>query len=717
MISVHLHLRRSVCVALLLLAVVATVTRSRDAAARTEAPTTLDCAVLPCANVLPGAVRFEAVPNSPYQAGVNKAGKRIGWVAMSTDVVDIDAYSGKPLVTLVGIDGKAVFTGATVVHHSEPILLVGIPLSALQEFVGWYAGKPVSTRVVVGRSSKPGAIAVDAISGATVTALAQNQTVLATGRKMATDVGVLAAAKGATGKFIVTDKVLSWAELEQAGVFGRLFVSEKQMGSTQPGADQGQFINLWFTLADPPQVGRALLGDIDYRWLMSKKKKDEHLLVILGVGSSSFKGSGYVRGGIFDRVRVEQGLRQLIFRDHDHHRMSGQVPAVGAPRFKEAAVFFTRGGQLHAGEPFELIFMGSRYDGKGGFSREFHSFSATHRLPDTVYERPPETVLEAPEAIYIQAWRNQGFRAYLVAFFLLGVAGLFAGRRWLTASMGRLHKIHTFVMISSVLMLGVWLKAQPSVTQVLTFIDGIVHGFRWGLFLSEPLLFISWISIAIVTVIWGRGVFCGWTCPFGAGTELLFKLGRRLHLPEFELPDAVHLRLRYLRYVVLAILIGTFLYSSELGELLAEVEPFKTSFLVAPWTRHWGFVAWWGTLVTLSLFWWRPFCRYVCPLGAALALPGSFRFSGPYRRNACQSCKICTKTCEPKAIRPNGSIDPRECLSCMECESNYMSDTVCPPLVGIDRLMRRSQEKGVPVNQDKLDRLYKDREDWNERTP
>ena len=192
-------------------------------------------------------------------------------------------------------------------------------------------------------------------------------------------------------------------------------------------------------------------------------------------------------------------------------------------------------------------------------------------------------------------------------------------------------------------------------------------------------------------------------------------MGRLLHLPEFELPDAIHKRLRWMRYVVFFTLVGTFLYSPELGEQLAEIEPFKTTFLVRPWTREWGFVLWWGCLLTASLFWWRPFCRYVCPLGAGLALPGSFRLSGPHRRNACHTCQICTRTCEPKAIRPNGSIDPRECLSCMECESNYNNEQVCPPLVGIDRLIVRAKQKGTDIKPDKLARLLKDREDWDGR--
>ncbi len=269
----------------------------------------------------------------------------------------------------------------------------------------------------------------------------------------------------------------------------------------------------------------------------------------------------------------------------------------------------------------------------------------------------------------------------MTAIILLAVIALFAARRWTTARMKRLKRIHLATQIVAFVVLGLVLRAQPSVTQVLTFFEGLVREWRWGLFLSEPLLIVSWIFIVVVTVAWGRGVFCGWTCPYGAMTEILFKIGHRVGLPWLELPDPVHRWARHFRYVAFAGLLVTFLYSSTLGEKLAEIEPFKSTFFVPIWTRSWGFGVWWGLLFVASLFSYRPFCRYICPLGAALAVPGSFRISGPYRRDFCSKCKICTRGCEPKAIRGDGSIDPRECLSCMECEANWRDDTVCPPLV------------------------------------
>ena len=154
-------------------------------------------------------------------------------------------------------------------------------------------------------------------------------------------------------------------------------------------------------------------------------------------------------------------------------------------------------------------------------------------------------------------------------------------------------------------------------------------------------------------------------------------------------------------------LVGAFLYNAELGEVMAEVEPFKSTFYVFAWTRELGFLLWWVFLLGASVLVWRPFCQYLCPLGAALAIPGSLRFSGPRRRNFCTSCKICTRGCEPRAIDSKGKIDPRDCLSCMECEANYRDDAVCPPLIGIERLVQKGAERSE-ADDKKLRRLRED---------
>lgn len=667
---------------------------SAEAQYHAAAPESLDCTTLDCAGVLPGATRFERPEGRPYAVGyAGESDEPVGWVVLSTDVVDVPAYSGKPLVTLVGLTPEGIIAGARVVHHSEPILLVGIPEQELHDFVSFYVGKPADVRVVVG-TARGDALQVDVISGATVTALAQNQTILDSARLLGAAVGVVDVAQAGVGHFVEEAEPWTWQRMVDEEVFGRLTVTKAEMGE---GESRDAFIDLWFTIADAPQVGRALLGDREYEYRLGQLESGQHLFVILGNGSSSFKGSAFVRGGIFDRVRVEQGLTQVVFRDTDYTNLTIRTP--GAPTFREGALFVTRSANIDPGAPYSLVFLGSRYDGRGGFTRDFREFSAEHRLPSSVYYSESR----ASDAIWVQAWHNNIWDAVILVVFLLFVIGVFVMRKRTTASSKRLRKLHLATMLVSFLMVGVHMGAQPSVTQVLTLLDSIVHEWRFELFASEPLIFIMWVFIFIVSLIWGRGVFCGWVCPYGAMNELVFEVGKRIGIKPRELPEAWHSKLRWVRYFVLAGLIAAFFYDSILGERLAEIEPFKSTFLVPFWNRDVLLIVWWVVLFALALTWHRPFCRYLCPLGAGLAIFNNFRFAGPKRRKFCSSCTICARGCEPRAIRPDGTIDQRECLMCMQCEANYRDDEVCPPLIGVRRLMSkhdaRSKQKLAVLNE------------------
>ena len=659
-----------------------------------KAPQGLDCAAQPCALVVPAATEFRSVDGAPHWEALDRDGDVIAWVALSTDFVDIKAYSGKPLVTLVGLDPDGVITGARVVHHSEPILLVGIPESALHEFVDFYAGKSALRRVVVGRASTPDALSVDAVSGATVTVLAQNTTVLDTARALGAGVGVFPVSVMAPGHFVEEPEPWTFAQLVERGALGRMVVTREEMGLGEPA---GPYVDLYFGVLDAPHVGRAILGDRNYEHYMGRLQPGEHLFVILNRGKGSFKGSGFVRGGIFDRVRLQQGLREITFRDTDHKNLP-DADAEDAPETTEGGLFFLRGGRFDPAEAYELLFLGSRYDQRGAFTREFREFTASHQLPETIYVVDPP-----PEAPWRQAWRNRQADAAILLGYLLFVTGVFAARRFTTADPNRIKRLHLLSVVLGFIVVGVYMRAQPSVTQILTLVGSAATEWRWELFLSEPLIFILWIFIFLVSISWGRGVFCGWVCPYGAMTELAFKLSEKLGWKGYELPDRIHVPLRYLRYGILGVLLAVFLWDSVLGEKLAEVEPFKSTFLVPAWTRHWGFLAWWLVLLGVSFVSYRPFCRYVCPLGGGLALLSSFRPSGPRRRVFCSTCKICARGCEPRAFRADGSIDPRECLSCMDCEATYRDAERCPPLIGIARL--EGQSALTPRDEDKLVRL------------
>jgi polyferredoxin len=226
--------------------------------------------------------------------------------------------------------------------------------------------------------------------------------------------------------------------------------------------------------------------------------------------------------------------------------------------------------------------------------------------------------------------------------------------------------------------LGLVANAQLSVVNVITFLHALLSGFRWELFLLDPMVFILWSFVAISMLFWGRGVFCGWLCPFGALQELLNDLARRLGVKQIEVPFGLHERLWMIKYVLFLGILAVSLSSIIAAFGLAEVEPFKTT-ITMKFMRDWPFVAYAAVLLAAGLFIERFFCRYLCPLGGALAIPARMRmFEWLKRYRECGAeCQICARDCTVQAIHPLGQINPNECIYCLQCQANYFNGAVC----------------------------------------
>lgn len=179
-----------------------------------------------------------------------------------------------------------------------------------------------------------------------------------------------------------------------------------------------------------------------------------------------------------------------------------------------------------------------------------------------------------------------------------------------------------------------------------------------------PMLIIILFTI-ITTLFWGR-VFCSSLCPFGALQDIISKFVPR-HFQK-QLPQAVHDKALYIKYGILAFLIVMALSYSELS-LFQYFEPFGTIFYQSQSVLLWLILI--GFLVG-STFISRFYCRYACPLGAALgvvSLLSPFRIK---RVQQCQVCKVCEHACPTGAIR-GPVIDFKECVRCDVCETKLIA--------------------------------------------
>ncbi|WBG67002.1 regulatory protein NosR [Pseudomonas citronellolis] len=667
------------------------------------------------AQVFPGVERISDAEGEFGVRRLFKGDELLGYAFQSIRVTQMPAYSGKPINLQVILDPHAVIRDAYVLEHHEPILLIGIPVEKLHAFTAGYAGVRADQRVVVGRSSDARTTTIDAVAGATVTVMVVNEIVMRAAHTVAVSLGLIEDGGSVRPKpaqvRLDAFQPATWAELTGNGAIRRLQLNRGQIDDAFKGTEAASvgaadaahraddFIDLYTALLNPPTVGRNLLGERQYHELMDSLKPGEYAIAVLGNGQYSFKGSGYVRGGIFDRVQLRQFGDILSFRDLDYQRLS-DVYAEGMPAFAEMAVFIVRAQhRFDPGTPWNLELLVRRQTGP--VASLFTSFALPYQTPEAYLLRPQPSaeelaaLEEAKRPLWLRIWYQKSFQIGV----LLGALALLATILFLQDALTRrphlLHWVRRGYLAFTLVFIGWYCLGQLSVVNVLTFVHALFEGFRWELFLSDPILFILWTFTAASVLLWGRGVFCGWLCPFGALQELLNEAARKLRVPQFELPFAVHERLWAIKYIILLALFGLSLESLATAERAAEVEPFKTAITLG-FARQWGFVAYAGGLLLVNLFTRKVYCRYLCPLGAALAIPGKARlFDWLKRRKECgQPCQLCARECEIQAIHPDGRINANECHYCLDCQLTYHDQNKCPPLVN----KRKKRSKPEPAD-------------------
>ncbi len=141
-------------------------------------------------SMFPGATDYGPPAGNPPAVAVFRGPELLGYVFLSNDVVRIPAYSSKPINTLIGLDARGRIVGVQIVEHEEPILVVGVSDQDLQRYAAQYVGKSVFDKVIVG-AARPGYVAVDTISGATITVMVENATIMRSAERIARSRGLV----------------------------------------------------------------------------------------------------------------------------------------------------------------------------------------------------------------------------------------------------------------------------------------------------------------------------------------------------------------------------------------------------------------------------------------------------------------------------------------------------------------------------------------------
>lgn len=215
-----------------------------------------------------------------------------------------------------------------------------------------------------------------------------------------------------------------------------------------------------------------------------------------------------------------------------------------------------------------------------------------------------------------------------------------------------------------VVLLGFWKSQLITIVNIFGVISLDLPILRYSL---------AWYLLAtftiVSTVLWGR-LYCGRMCAFGALTQLMdavFPASWRR-----EPPLWLERRASFVKYGVLAFAILYFLVTRD-RLVYRYIEPF--------WMFGFhGSVLMWTLLATLliaTVFVRNLYCRFLCPVGAALGVISSVTTVFSIKRwKECNTCKICEKACEWGAIQ-GPKIIKSECVRCDDCERIYADEAKC----------------------------------------
>ena len=632
----------------------------------------------------------------------NEKPRLIGYAFESIDFEPVRGYGGKPINILVAIDTEGKFLLSRLLDHREPLFRSEAGIAKLTDFANQYVGITVrhETHILDFRARTlfdEKRATFHGVQAGTVTVKAMDRTIMQSAASVAR-AHLDAASKGSilgegnavslTRGDLLTQEIrpLSWNQLLSRRMVEptsltraqveKAFAGTRAAGADKIAATKPDELALQFhvALASLPSVGRNLLGEEGWRLLVANMRDSQAIVVI---------ETGPLHNMMYESQRIDdplpfvlkQGGKAINVRSIAYDK-SMALP--GYPNGARAHVLIVDSATpLNPQQAFELHFrLGRRF---GTFPNqvaytEFELPYAFHGWRATM-----SAWLNAP---WVEAWERRSVDIAVLLGGLVVLSFALVRQRSTTASHRRLRVFRTAYLLFTLGFIGWYAQGQLSIVNITASIDALTTGNDLSFLLVDPMTVILWIFVGFTLLIWGRGTFCGWLCPFGALQELISMITRRVGIKPKRLRAGIDQRLKLLKYLVLAAVIASLWAAPNLTELAIEVEPFKTAISLY-FVRDWPYLVWAIALLALSVLVYRGYCRYLCPLGAALAILDPLRRWGWIaRREACGTpCQTCRHRCDYQSISSVGKVAYSECFQCLDCVAIYQDNNRCLPLI------------------------------------
>ncbi|TQK00131.1 transcriptional regulator of nitric oxide reductase [Herbaspirillum sp. SJZ107] len=632
----------------------------------------------------------------------------VGYAFESIDLAPVPGFAGVPVNLLVVIDPKGTFLEVAVLSQHEPVFLEGLGEAPLRQFVSQYRGLSLGQNIDVGGAHSPGGAGNDAgrahldgVSKATASVRIINQSILSAALKVARarlgfagdrDPGRLARIRSDLFRPMPLPQLLDAGLVHHVRVLNRdverLFAGSEGAGLdpealAQPGA---VFADLYLAWASVPTVGRNLLAPRSWDRLQGRLEPGDHALLVMSAGPYAIAGDDFVRGSVPRRIVLRQDRLPFEMRDLDIEPRLAD--GVRLPVTELLALRVIGQAGLDPARALDFALPVVRSKGIVYPERIVREIRFSYRLPQDYWSAP-----QAAAPSWQASWQAHGLQLALLGGALALLALALLAQRRLVAHARRFAWLRRGWLLFTVVGIGYAFQGQLSIVNLTGALQALRAGRGLGFLLFDPMTVALWGFVLVSLLIWGRGTFCGWLCPFGALQEFVAEAGRLLRLPQARLGRRLDAYLKRIKYGVLAAILLAALFAPAQADRLVEIEPFKTA-ITLNFVRAWPYVAYAAGLLALSAFVYKGFCRYLCPLGAGLAVLGRLRLLDwiPRRAECGTPCQTCRHRCGYGAIAATGKVDYGECFQCLECVVIHESDAQCAP-----RILARKRRRTIAI--------------------
>jgi NosR/NirI family nitrous oxide reductase transcriptional regulator len=633
--------------------------------------------------IMPEADRFEEASGSPVVRRAFNGDELLGYVFLTSDLPpEVYGYAG-PIETVVGMTPDGTLTGVRVTEYHETYMRTRGDFLRTPGFQEQFAGKSVGDAFRVRQD-------IDGMSRVTISVRAMTRGIRQTARKVAAE--YMRVPERPVGP-IENLTSLSWFQMRAMGVAERFEVADDSRDTP---------LGVSVLHLESEEFAEYLIGDLyGYAERAAEDRGGTDRMMLYVVDGSrprleTEEGWSIVQGG---RTTAIPSDDVAMLGAPWEGMLQGETSMVGVIMFDDAEVdisqpmafVFDRGSELgsytvdYTSQTAKGVIVAAAAE--GALLETSTSAGGALADPATSTSATPDATLAPSATLAAVAAPVPDARATLAQLDLLDfveepelslIERMLADASW--------DRVAWIGLVLALATLAFFIK-RPAIRWVSLATTLAVLGYVDGGFLSVshitatiwvgpsvilgdlPLLLMVTFTLLAV-LFWGR-VFCGYLCPFGALQDFIDAVVPKRF--QRELPKDAHRVALKAKYGILAIIVVPALAGSQ-ASLYQWFEPFGTVFTAGSSGLLWTIA---GGILVASAVIPRFYCRYACPLGAALAIGSIFSINRIRRVEQCDFCKVCEPKCPTGAIE-GPRIDFKECVRCNVCEIELLEKTgVC----------------------------------------